>query len=85
MASFTLQIPDTAVPKIQAVVDTFNANNGLALTVRDWLILHIKEIAIQAELAESAEQIQKQAELDRDATMNAKFRAERQRLLDLLV
>ncbi len=78
MPHFTLNISDPALAGLQAVVQRYNADNGTAVTVQEWLLLHLKELAIQDDLLSAARTLREQAEADADAA----FRAERQRLLD---
>jgi len=78
MPRFTIDISNAAVTKLQAVVARYNADNGANLTVQDWLLLHIKELAIQDDLVERARSLRQQAEADAAAA----FTAERLRLLD---
>ncbi len=77
MPKFTIDLTPAAVTRLQAIVERHNANTGAALTVADWLLLHIKELAIQAELAGRADTLRRQAE---DAA-NAALLAERDRLI----
>ncbi len=77
MAKYTIDIADAAVPKLQAIVARYNADNGAALTVVQWLTLNAKEIAIQDELLAAAQTFEKQA----DADAHAAVLAERDRLL----
>ena len=78
MPKFTLDISDAAVDGLQAVVARYNADNGTAITVLDWLHLHAREIAVQDQLLTAAQSLREQADKDADAA----FKAERQRLLD---
>jgi len=78
MARYTINLTDTTAAKLAAIVDTYNANSGTALTVTDWITLHLRELAIQSALMTYVEETRKTAEqqgLDAVA-------AERQRLLD---
>jgi hypothetical protein len=78
MPRFTLDISEPALAGLQALVARYNADNGVALSVQDWLLLHLKELAVQDQLLESARTLREQADRDADAA----FKAERQRLLD---
>jgi hypothetical protein len=78
MPRFTLDISDPALAGLQALILRYNADNGTALTVQDWLLLHLKELAIQDRLLEASRTFREQAEVDAAAA----FRAERERLLD---
>ena len=78
MPRFTLDISDPALDGLQALVARYNADNGTALSVQDWLLLHLRELAIQDRLMAAAQSLREQADRDADAA----FKAERQRLLD---
>lgn len=77
MPKFTLDLSAAATAALQAVVARYNADNGAALTVLDWLHLHVKELAIQDQLAEAARTLREQA----DKSAADAFIAERERLL----
>jgi hypothetical protein len=81
MPKFTIDLTAAAVAKLQAIVARHNADNGTALTVADWVLLNLKEIAIGEELGKTAESIRRQAEDDANAATAAAIRAERDRLL----
>ena len=78
MPTFNITISDAALARLKAIVDRYNADNGAALSVQDWLLLHLKELAIQDNLLAAAQNFQKQAEQGAADATNA----ERQRLLD---
>lgn len=78
MPKFTLDISDPALAGLQALVARYNADNGAALTVADWLLLHVKELAIQDDLLAAARTLREQADKNADAA----FKAERERLLE---
>ena len=78
MPNFTIPISDAALAGLQAIAARYNGNNGTALGVQDWLLLHLKELAIQERLLEAAQMLRRQAE----ESAAAATAAERQRLLD---
>lgn len=78
MPTFTLTISDPALEGLQTVVARYNGDNGTTLSVQDWLLLHVKEIAIQDDLLAAAQTFRTQAE---QSAADA-LRAERERLLD---
>ncbi len=80
MPRFTIDLTDAAVTALQEVVARYNQDNGAALTVQQWLILHVKELAIAGPLSLRAQQLRDQTQRDLDAAVAA----ERQRLLDAL-
>jgi len=78
MPRFEIELSDAALLGLQAVVARYNADNGAALSVEAWILLHLKELAVQDEMMLAAETLRRQAE----ETAAAALRAERQRLLD---
>ncbi len=62
MASFTIDLTDAAVARLQALVSRYNADNGAALSVQDWITLHLRELAVQDELLSQVQSIQRQKE-----------------------
>ena len=83
MPRFTVDLSDAQLAKLQAVVDQTNQNAGTALTVAQWLQLHVKEVAYAADLAAASDALRRQAEADAQASFDAALRAERDRLLGL--
>ena len=78
MARYTINLTDTTAVKLAEIVARYNADNGSALTVTDWITLHLRELAIQSELHAAIDASKRQLELD----VGAAVQAERQRLLD---
>jgi hypothetical protein len=78
MARYTIDIPDAMAAKLQAFVQRWNEDNGRSLTVTQFLTQHVREMAVQDELAAYAQSIKRQKEDE----ANAAFMAERQRLMD---
>ncbi len=77
MPDFTISISDTAAAKVAALVTRYNENNGTNFTVKEWITLHLRELAIQEELLAAVETAKQQLEKDtQTAVIN-----ERQRLL----
>ena len=51
MPKFTIDLSQKAVDKLQLQhVDRSNGANGTALTLKDWIVLHLNELAITADL-----------------------------------
>ncbi len=79
MPQITLTLTDAAAAKLDALVAAHNAANGTSLSLRDWLLRHLKELAIQRDLAARSQALeaQKNNELqtalqaERDAMLNA--------------
>ena len=78
MPRFTIDLSDAALAGLQVLAARYNADNGADLSVQEWLLLHLKELAVQDDLLRIAGELRRQAEADADAA----FKAERQRLLD---
>ena len=78
MPRFELELSEAAVTGLQRIVARYNADNGAALTVADWILLHLKEVSVQDELLRAADDLRRQAE----ETAAAALRAERTRLLE---
>ena len=78
MPRFELELSEAAVTGLQRIVARYNADNGSALTVADWILLHLKEVSVQDELLRAADDLRRQAE----ETAAAALRAERTRLLE---
>ena len=83
MPQFTINLSANALARLQVIVERNNADTGRSLSVRDWIALHLKEMAIAEELARSAENLRQQAERDANAAFDAALRAEKDRLLEL--
>ncbi len=77
----TLALTPACLDRLQRIVARHNADNPStegSLTLLDWLHQHLRELAIQGELMEAAERLQRQAQTDALAAIQA----EKQRLLD---
>ncbi len=81
MPQFTITVSADHLARLQALVDRANADQGLALTVKDWILLNLKELALAPQIAAAAESLRLQVERDAQATLDAAVRAERDRLL----
>lgn len=81
MPQFTIDLSDSAVARLKSLVDRTNANQGTSLTLRDWIVLHLKEVAVAEDLARDLEALRQQAEREANATFEAAARALKERLL----
>ncbi len=77
-ATYTLRLSPGIVTRLQALTARYNGDNGAQLTVEEWLLLHVREIAVQDELLAVAQALAAQAQKDVDAAIVA----EKQRLIE---
>ena len=75
--TFTVLLSQAAVDRLTLLKTAYNAEAGTALTLTDWITLHLRELAINAEWSASVQALQRQLELD----VQAAVRGERTRLL----
>ncbi|MDP2674626.1 MAG: hypothetical protein Q8Q00_06945 [Dehalococcoidia bacterium] len=81
MPKFTIDLTDKTLAGLQAEVNRYNGNAGAALTVAEWIDLHLQEIAVSPDLAAAIEQLRKQQETDANAALEAAVKAARDELL----
>lgn len=77
MPQLTIDISDAAQARLDLVVSDYNVANGTDLDLAAYLDLHLRELAVQRELAAKVEQLKRQTEDD----LHAAIEAEKQRLL----
>ncbi len=78
MPKFTIDLSQKAVDKLQTQhVDRSNGANGTALTLKDWIVLHLNELAITADLPAAIGQLQRESQ----DTLTAAIRTTRDRLI----
>ncbi len=81
MPKFTIDLSQKAVDKLQTQhVDRSNGTNGTALTLKDWIVLHLNELAITADLPAAIDQLQRESQ----DTLTAAIRTARDRLIQEL-
>ncbi len=80
MPNFTINLSQKAVDKLQLHVQRTNDANGTAYTLKDWIVLHLKELAIADDLPAAIDQLQRQSQ---DA-LTAAITTKRDRLLQEL-
>ncbi len=80
MPDVTITVSDALVARLNVLLAEYNLRNLANLTLRQWMQLHFRELAIGRELAASAVQIQEQAQAD----VAAAIQAEKERLLGLV-
>ena len=81
MPKFTIDLSDKALAGLQPEVNRYNGNAGTALTVAEWIDLHLQEIAIAPELGAAIDQLRKQQETDANAALAAAITTARDELL----
>lgn len=76
----TLNLSDAAAARLAIHQGEHNVENKSALTLEEWIMLHLRELAIAKELGAAADTIRRQAQIDAGAAL----RAEKQHLLDAI-
>jgi len=84
MPNFTISVTNTQLAKLQAVVATHNANTGQTITVKQWLHLHLQELAIADDLNAAMRSLQEQQEKDAQTALNTAINTARDELLAAL-
>lgn len=84
MPDFTITISQKAVDCLKAVVDRYNQDNGTDYTVKQWLVLTVKNVAIATEFAASISGIQQVEEQEAKESLQAALETKRQELLSAL-
>lgn len=77
MATFTIEVADGALPALQALAARYNGDNGSALTLEEFLALHVAEMSIQDEFVARVEALQRRTQEE----LQAAVLAERDRLI----
>ena len=80
----TADLPDAVVPHLQLLADRTNATQNTTLTALDWLVLHIKELAIADQLATAVQQLQEQQQKDAQTALETALKTARDQLLAAL-
>lgn len=81
MPKFTIDLTDKALARLQAEVDRTNGNQGTALTVTEWLNLHVAELCIADDLAAAVQRLVGEQQKDAQAALDAAIRTARDELL----
>ena len=84
MPKFSLDLTDKAVQRLQGFVTTYNQNEGTALTLLQWITLHLQEMAVAEELGAAIEGMRRQSEIQANRDFEATVKAERTRLIATL-
>ncbi len=72
MPKFTIDVSDACLAGLQKLTTRYNADSGAELAVQDWIIQHLKELSIQDELLQAAQDLQRKAEADANAALQAR-------------
>ena len=80
MPKYTIDLSRKAVDKLQLQVQRTNDASGTAYTLKDWITLHLKELAITDDLPLAIEQLK----LESNDMLAAAIRAKRDQLLQEL-
>ena len=84
MPDFTITLTTKAVTKLNIHVQRTNDTSGTNLTLKDWIVLHLKEMAIGDSLATVMQALREQHELDARDALQAAIDAAREQLLQEL-
>ena len=71
-------VADALATRLDVAVQRYNEDNKTALTLAEWLDLHLRELGVQQELLARVEALRKQTDDD----LHAAIAAERDRLLN---
>ena len=77
MPNFTITLSAKAVARLNALVQRTNEAAGTTYTLKQWLTLHLKELAIADEMPAAVEQLRRESQ----DNLTASIAAERDRLL----
>ncbi len=80
MPRFSIELSAKAVQKLQPQVQRTNDSAGTSLTLKDWITLHLNELAIADDLAPAVDQLATETQ----DTLTAAIRAKRDQLLQEL-
>ncbi len=75
MPDFTITLTTKAVQRLQAAVQRYNDNQGTKLTLKDFLLLHLRELAIANELAQASQTLAEEAKRGADEALHASLQA----------
>jgi hypothetical protein len=77
---FTITVSESVLTRLQTIVQRYNETTGQTFTVKDWILLHLKEMAIGDDLSSFLQAEQAKQPLQ----FQAALAAERDRLLTAL-
>ena len=72
MAKFTIDLSDQAVSRLQVIVDKYNQDKGKSLTLQEWMVENLNDVAVNDEMVLEIEKIkQTESELFRQRVQEA--------------
>ncbi len=80
MPQFTIDLSTKAVAKLKTITQRTNDAEGTAYTVKQWIVLHLKELAIADDLSPAVDLLATETQ----DTLTAAIRAKRDQLLQEL-
>lgn len=81
MPQFTITLTQKAVDKLQQQVQRTNENQGTSLTIKQWITLHLRELAITDELNAAVTGLRDEQQRDAQTALEAAIRTARDQLL----
>jgi hypothetical protein len=72
MPDYTITLTDSLDAKVAELVTEHNNRTGAKLTIPDWLLLFLRERAVQPAMAEEIEALEKKSQRDLNAAIVAK-------------
>ncbi len=71
MPDFTITLRTKAVQRLRAVLQRYNDNQGASLTLKQFLHLHLQEMAVADELDQATRTLTEQVQRDASHTLQA--------------
>ncbi len=84
MPDYTITLSPKAIQRLKILMQRTNETEGTSLTLRDWITLHLRELAIGPDLSAAIPPLQEQTKRDAEATLQAAIIATRDQLLQEL-
>ncbi len=84
MPSFTITLSPKSVQRLKTLMQRTNDTEGTSLTLRDWITLHLRELAIAQDLSAALPALQEQTKRDYETALQAAITTTRDQLLQEL-
>lgn len=68
----TLKLTDALADRMAVIVQTHNDRTGAGVSLEEWLLLHLREVAIAEELVEEGQAIERESQKALQAAVQAK-------------